>query len=510
MKRNIILSVTALICGSLMACGDFEEINRNPNNPSTVPVHLLIPPVIQTSVATMTESGNSAAGQWVQHLNYTGGNSEGYGRYNITGASFREQWNGQMRVIKDINQIIKLGEQTHKTQYVALGLIWKVYTLQLMCDAYGDIPYTEAGRGDEAGLEFPHYQDQQEVYALMLADLEKANTIFAGLDEGVTIENDILYKGDAAKWRKFANSLKLRILMRQSAKIDVKQQIADIFGNPGKYPVFTSGEDQATLMYNNTVDYYAWYMKNKPSDNSGVNFGDNYRVGEIMVNMLKSTQDPRLTVFAAPTEKSFKAHKADPSAPLEYIGQPVGLSAAEQANLDLKNTSVLSSTIRNENRAFLMSYTEFLLIRTEAIIRGMISGDAGAEYQKAVKASFAKWNAITDGEISTYLAVSGNQLSANAGEAMQQVGEQLWIDNFLNGYEAFANWRRLGIPGLKVGPSVQGKIPVRYIYSDNEQNNPNLVIWAEQKLGRMFNETDPVWFQPRIWDTPQGTLPVIY
>lgn len=510
MKRNIILPVVALIFSSFMACSDFEEINRNPNNPSTVPVHLLLPPVIQASVATMTGSGNGAAGQWIQHLNYTGGNSEGYGRYNITGASFREQWNGQMRIIKDINQIIKIGGQTKKPQYVALGLIWKVYTLELMCDAYGDIPYTEAGRGDETGLEFPHYQEQSEVYSLMLADLEEANVILEGLSEDVTIENDILYQGDATKWRKFANSLKLRLLMRQSAKIDVKQQVAGIFGNPEKYPFFTSAADQATLVYNNTVDYYTWYMKNKPSDNSGVDFGDNYRVSEAVVDMLKSTQDPRLTVFAAPTEKSFKAHRADPSVPLEYIGQPAGLSAAEQVNLDVKNTSVLSSTIRDEKRAFLMSYTELSLIKTEAILRGMISGDAAAEYQKAVKASFAKWNDITDADISDYFTNPANHLTTDVTESMRQVGEQLWMDNFLNGYEAFANWRRLGIPSLKVGPSVLSKIPVRYIYSDNEQNNPNLVIWAEQKLGRMFNETDLVWFQPQVWDTPQGALPAAH
>ena len=76
-----------------------------------------------------------------------GGSNESFGRFNITGASFREEWNAPMRSVKDINQILDIAEKNNQPQYKALGLICKVYVLSLMTDAYGDIPYNEAGRG---------------------------------------------------------------------------------------------------------------------------------------------------------------------------------------------------------------------------------------------------------------------------------------------------------------------------------------------------------------------------
>ena len=161
MKRNkitLLLAAFLLVCG----CSDFEEINVNPNNPPTVPANLLLPTVISTAVSSMTGSGNGAAGQFIQHINYIGGSNESFGRFNITGASFREEWNAPMRSVKDINQILDIAEKNNQPQYKALGLICKVYVLSLMTDAYGDIPYNEAGKGDVSGLEFPHYQEQKD------------------------------------------------------------------------------------------------------------------------------------------------------------------------------------------------------------------------------------------------------------------------------------------------------------------------------------------------------------
>ena len=126
MKRNkitLLLAAFLLVCG----CSDFEEINVNPNNPPTVPANLLLPTVISTAVSSMTGSGNGAAGQFIQHINYIGGSNESFGRFNITGASFREEWNAPMRSVKDINKILDIAEKNNQPQYKALGLICKVY-----------------------------------------------------------------------------------------------------------------------------------------------------------------------------------------------------------------------------------------------------------------------------------------------------------------------------------------------------------------------------------------------
>ncbi|WP_277233448.1 SusD/RagB family nutrient-binding outer membrane lipoprotein [Phocaeicola salanitronis] len=498
MKLNSIIFASLL--AGMTSCSDFEEININPNNPSTVPANLLLPTIISTTASSITGSGAGAAGQFVQHLNYTGGNNEGFGRFVITGASFREEWNGPMRNVKDINQVLEIAESSEQPEYQAVGLICKVQVLQLMTDAYGDIPYDEAGRADE-GYEFPHFEHQQDVYQKMLDDLDTANELLKNLSSGTSIDNDILYDGDLQKWRKLANTLRVRILMRMSAQLDVTERIAAVFNNPDEYPVFESIDDEATLVYNNSTDFYRWYIQeqNLPADGSGVDFGSELRISEAIVDSLQMHNDPRLTIYTAPTRNSYNANKQDPTQPLVYRGQPAGLSAVEQAELNKDDYSVLSRTIRSESRAFLVTYSELMLLKAEAIVRGIINGDASDTYTQGVRASIEKWGFVDADDTDAFLSRTDMQLADDTTRALSQIGTQMWIDSFLNGFEGYANWRRTGYPQLYVGPSVLSDIPVRYIYSDNEQNNPNLISWTNEQYGRMVNETDLVWFQPQKW-----------
>lgn len=510
MKKISIITGAMLLL--LSACGKFEEINVNPNNPATVPAEMLLPPIISSAANAMNGSG-SRAGQYVQHLAWLGGTSEEDGRYNLTGASFREEWNGPMRLIKDVNQLKDIGSKSNLPQYVAVAGILKVYILSLMADAYGDIPYNEAGMGNVSGMEFAHFQKQEEVYGLMLRDLEAANQQLKNLPAGTTLKRDILFNGSTNRWRKFANSLKLRILMRQSAKIDVKTAVAAIFNNATEYPIFESNADQATLTYNNGTDLYYWFIQNPPADGSGVDFGGNTRVSEVMVNLLKSKNDPRLAIFAAPTKNSYLANIANPATPLQYRGQRAGLSNAEQlaeytrTGFNKDDYSVIGKRIRKENRAFLMTYTELMLLKAEAIQRNMgVNGTAADVYLAAIKASLEKWPAVGTATQTETPYISEEQKKAYLDQPsvalapsnqLQQIAEQQWIDAYLNGFEGWAGWRRVGYPALVPGPSVLSPIPVRYVYSDNEQNNPNLILWVQQNMGgKMPTHNTKVWFQP--------------
>ncbi|WP_313367421.1 SusD/RagB family nutrient-binding outer membrane lipoprotein [Sphingobacterium mizutaii] len=509
MKKYIICLLTAGII--LQGCSKFEEINIDPNNPSTVPTELLLPPIISKAVSTMTASGRRA-GQYVQHLAYTGGTSEGDGRFNLDGAAWREEWNGALRVTKDINQMIKLSQEAKQPQYEALAYINKVYILSLVTDAFGDIPYDQAGMGNVDGFEFAKYQSQEEVYSKMLEDLDKANTLLSNLPANSTISKDILFNGNPALWRKFANSLKVRILMRQSAKKNVGAAVAEIFNNPTKYPVFAQLSDQAVLTYNNSTDFYTWFIQNPPADGSGVNFGDNARISEVMMDLLNNSKDPRLAIYASPTRNSFKANSSDMSKYV-YRGQRSGLSSLEQQafykdnNLNDGDFSVVGKRIRKDNRAFLMTYAELLLMKAEAIQKGYaINGDAKVIYTQAVDASFSKWAQvgsqsqldnpyIDDNMKNQYWTEAANQYKPEVG--LKMIYEQYFIDSFLNGFEGWASWRRTGIPTIKPGPSILANIPVRYVYSDNEQNNPSLLDWVNANMGgKMPNQNVKVWFQP--------------
>jgi hypothetical protein len=267
------------------------------------------------------------------------------------------------------------------------------------------------------------------------------------------------------------------------------------------------------LVYNNNTDLYQWFIQNPPADGSGVDFNGNARVSDVMISLLNSKNDPRLAVYAAPTKNSYNANLADATKPLIYRGQRAGLSNAEQladyakTGLNKDDYSVIGKRIRKENRAFLMTYTELMLIKAEAIQRNMgVTGTAAAAYLAAVKASLEKWQQVGSASRSETPYISADQVSAylaqpavalSSADPIQQIAEQLWIDAYLNGFEAWAGWRRLGYPQLRPGPSVLSQIPVRYVYSDNEQNNPNLIEWVQQNMGgTMPTHNTKVWFQP--------------
>lgn len=510
-KKSIIYSL-AVATMLFQSCSNFEEINVDPNNPATVPAEMLLPPIISGSVSTMTASGRRA-GQYVQHLAYLAADNEADGRYNLTGASWREEWNGAVRLTKDINQLKRIAQESYQPQYEALAHITKVYILSLVTDAYGDIPYDEIGMANVPGLEFARFQSQEEVYQRMLEELETANMMLTNLPTTATIQRDILFNGDLIRWRKFANALKVRILMRQSAKKDVASAIAEIFNNPTQYPVFTGIQDAPTLTYDNQNNFYAWFIQNPPTDGSGVDFSDNARISETMIGLLKRDNDPRLSVYAAPTRNSFERNRANTSAPLEYRGQIAGFSQAEEAaynrqnNLNTSDFSVVSRRIRQESRAFLMTYSELLLLKAEAIQKQMgVQGDLAAIYKQAVDASFAKWPQvgtssqrenpyIDQAQQNAYWSNPANAF--NPARGMEQIAEQYFVDSFLNGFEGWATWRRVGFPNIKPGPSVLAKIPVRYVYSDNEQNNPKLLEWVNSHYsGKMPDQNVKVWFQP--------------
>ena len=510
MKRILYFFIIASIL--FQSCSNFEEINIDPNNPATVPAEMLLPSIISGGVSTMTASGRRA-GQYVQHLAYLAADNEADGRYNLTGASWREEWNSAVRIMKDVNQLKQIAQESGQPQYEALAHINKVYILSLVTDAFGDIPYDEIGMANVKGLEFARFQSQEEVYGLMLKDLETANTILADLPATASVQRDILFNGDLVRWRKFANALKLRILMRQSEKKNVAAEVATIFNNPTQYPIFTSNDDAPVLTYDNQNNFYAWFIQNPPSDGSGVDFSDNARISEVLMNLLQRDNDPRMKIYAAPTKNSFTKNQENASNSLEYRGYIAGLSQAEETaynNANKLNTgdySVVGKRIRQENRAFLMTYTELLLLKAEAIQRQMgVQGDLATIYKQAVDASFAKWSQvgntsqtenpyIDETQMSSYWSYTKNGYDASKG--IVQIAEQYFIDSFLNGFEGWATWRRIGVPSIKPGPSVLAKIPVRYVYSDNEQNNPKLIEWVNINYsGKMPDQNVKVWFQP--------------
>jgi len=283
--RYKILSVFAALA-AITACSDLTSINQNPNGPVDVPPPSILPNVIQTVVGGVNGVNSlniRGGGLWVQYYSeiqyrdedkylVRSGTSGGWGFYN--GA------------LEDIRRMIIKGDKT--PNWSAVGRIMKSYVFSVMTDAMGNLPYSQALKGDT--VLNPAYDTQQAIYNGMLADLAQANTDIDLAPAAVGFsDGDLMYGGNMAKWKRFANSLRLRLAIHLS-KADPTKAASEAAAAVAA-GVFTSNADNAQLMY----------LATSPNRNPIYNDAqgrDDYGMSKTFVDSLTSFADPRLPVFA--------------------------------------------------------------------------------------------------------------------------------------------------------------------------------------------------------------------
>lgn len=456
-KMNTLLA--ALIALLLFSAGcdkGFEQVNSNPNEPEQVNPSLLMPTVIRgpvnTSVAYSMSTGNVVMQNTAMVL------FGSIDRYNWTPDDFNGYWTGLYSDLRNVQNLYDISAESGQTNYQAVALIMRSWIFSMLTDAYGDIPYTQAIKAKSDGEYSPVYDSQQKVYEGILADLRKANELIDPAGPG--IQGDILYNGDLARWQKFANSLRLRLLMRVSDKMDVSAEMQQIVDNPGQYPVFESNDDNAALQYLES------YPNQWPIHTYRVGTFQEYRMSKTMVDTLTKFNDPRLAVFAEPTDNSVAAGNP------EYVGVPNGLLDDEAANYNgsPSDQSRLGTRYYEEPNAakgLIMTYSEVLFIKAEAAEKGMITGDAQTFYEDGIRASFDKYGVQMDPGYLTQPDVAWD-----SNRAFEQIGTQKWISLYFTGLESWFDWRRTGYPQLE--PSVRNqngdRIPVRFQYPPQEQS----------------------------------------
>jgi len=481
--RYKILSVFAALA-AITACGDLTSINQNPNGPVDVPPPSILPSVIQTVVGAVNGVNSlniRGGGLWVQYYSeiqyrdedkylVRSGTSGGWGLYNSA--------------LEDIQRMILKGQTSKTPNWSGVGRILKSYTFSVMTDAMGDLPYSQALKGDTVLA--PVYDTQQQIYTGMLADLAQANT---DIDlAGIGFESgDLMYGGNMAKWKKFANSLRLRLAIHLS-KADPTKAASEAAAAVAA-GVFTSNADNAQLMY----------LATSPNRNPIYNDAqgrDDYGMSKTFVDSLTSFADPRLPVFA----------QINP-ANTGYQGLPNGLNDGE--GTPIVNISRFGAFWRSTAAApmELLTYSEVLFLEAEAAERGWIPGGSAAAatyYTNAITASLQQYG-IGAAAIATYLGqakvgydAGGTTLAAH----MNQIMYQKWVSLFMQGMEAWTEVRRTGIPSLIPGPravfgaGIAGNIPQRLPYDDNEAvlNAANL---AAAVSGQGFTAGNDI--QSKLW-----------
>ncbi|MET3115003.1 hypothetical protein AAKU52_002744 [Pedobacter sp. CG_S7] len=450
MKKNRIY-IIAMLALSLASCSkELDKVNINPNATENAQPDYLLTGAIKNTVDAywgVTNNMNSSllfAQHWAK-VQYTEED-----RFIFSNSSFVSLWSvGYSQSINAFDKIIEIGNTTSNPNYKGVALTLRSWVFLLLTDAYGDIPYSQAGKLNE--FITPTYDKQKDVYFGLLEDLKTAKTT---LDPaGKAIAGDLIYNGNIDRWKKLANSLRLKIALRIADKEPAKaKQVLDEIKADGDL-----------YLNDNTAIAQLVYQLSPQQNPIGAQFEnrDDYRISKTIVTKLFSLNDPRLAIYASKTQIA---------TPAEYVGLPNGLTNSEASIIGFAKTSKPGAYfLLPQAPAVIFSYAEVLFGRAEAAARGFTTENAADLYQQAIRASLKQYN-VSDAVATTYLGQASVQY--DAANYKKSIGEQKWIALFGQGLEAWTERRRLDYPQLtaSVNTVLDGKIPVRFIYPGTEQS----------------------------------------
>jgi hypothetical protein len=458
--------------------------------------------------------------------------------------------NPYINELKNLTIVITQATKDKNDKLLAAAMIMRAWVFMYITDIWGDIPYTEALQGFSiTGTLTPKYDTQSSIYTDLLVQLEQANVLLTGsaLNFGA---GDLIYGGDPGLWRKFANSLKLRILNRcagtpwtftytmaapqgsvtttpgAAALATADAQIGTILGSPATYPIFESNADNAALSYPG-LPY------RNPIFEALISRTDQ-AISETMVNWLKARTDPRIHIYGQPTPNSV----ATP--PLDYVGfqNGRGITSALFPAVSLLGTKIAYiETVP----LYVLCYDEVQFIKAEYYKR--VGNDASAKtaYEAGIAASMGRWGladgsavyptwgkaTITTGSTgypvnyATYLADPLVAWGGTDAHKYQLICEQRWAAIFGQGVQAYCEVRRTGFPERMFEYELEGAyypnlglpIRVQYALSEDTYNTNNVATAKSDQHIESINEgmfstngiTSQMWWNTRKNPVPTAT-----
>ncbi|MBN7812373.1 SusD/RagB family nutrient-binding outer membrane lipoprotein [Algoriphagus sp. H41] len=447
--RKINKLVMGVLVGSMLltSCSEFGDMNTDPNRPSN-PLTSGLLTGAQRSVSSVV--GDATSVLYAQHLSekqYTESS-----RYQTVYFDFNGFYSGPLmnlqRIIElNTNEATKgdvLSSGSNENQ-IAVARILKAYFFASLTDRWGELPYTEALQGE---LDFsPSYDSQEFIYTDLMKELKEAAAQINPATAAV--EGDLLFDGNMESWRRFANSLRMILALRMS---DVAPQAAQT----NFTEAYSGGILLTNFMYpylgeaNNQNPWYARYLTRV-----------DYAISDTMYDYMMPLGDPRLAVYA------------DPAANTGTIeSMPYGVSNAEAGSITNAEVSYLGGAIREQSAELpIVTVAQLEFSLAEAALKGWISESAEEHYLKAIEASFRQYGVYNKAAYDAFVAQPEVAWSEAAG--MERIGYQKWVALFLQGFEAWAEWRRLDYPVLtpaKDALNASKEIPVRQAYPTSERD----------------------------------------
>ncbi len=465
--NNIFKKAILLLCVSFIysSCEtvDFGNTNDNPNGPTAAVTSQLLTQA-QKTVASI---GTDITGiLFTQQL--TEGQYPGQSRYATLTYNYNGYYTGS---IQNLNEIIKLNTNDDtKAQAQAFGdnnnqiataKILRTFILQFMTDSWGALPWSEAFQGIDNPQ--PKFDTQEELYTLMFAEIEEALSLINTSNAGPA--GDIIFSGDMTRWRVFANSLKMTMALRISdANASLAKSKFEEVISSGHY--IKSNSDNIEFNYtSDDAGDSEWHDRFKTRED--------YILSEAMMESLRTNVDPRLFKYAEPSKTGTAASPNFPgNADAAYVGAPDG-----KVNGNVPDYSFPTGTVIYDETFPTPIYTsaQMKLSMAEAKLKGwnVGSGTTASLFNDGITDSMTYWG-VDAADIATYLA-------AHTSSAIGDIAYEKWVALYLNGQEAWSEWRRLDAPALTPSEFAgDPRIPVRLAYDssveDNNQANYTTIV----------------------------------
>ena len=486
-KYSFLLLVVFLISSCTK---DFEEINTDPNRPKQITPGVMLGQLQYRIVNSSITASRNFTHQLMQvDAPRSSPSGEGLHRYVVNPGS--AVWSNFYGYMADIEDIYKTSETLGEDNYKAISLIYKCWAYSILTDLYGDVPYSEAIKASEGNFK-PAFDKQKDIYIKILSDLEEANALL-NPSKALTYGGDLLYNSNSlsggtnpgiVKWKKFSNSLRLRLLLRLSKRngeININEQITAILANPVKYPVFTSNADDAIFKYTGTFPYYNPYYNQRQLE-----WRDGTYVTKFFINKMNTDNDPRRNLWFTPISVGGVN---------VYQGIESGYPVTTEYQVG-KNTSYNDGLKTLPQLGIMMTWSELEFIKAELALKGFNTGkNPKQHYDTAISASMVQWGVTMP---TNYLAQEGVFYDPNTSTETQleRIITQKYYASFFVDYQSWFEKRRTGYPILPRGSGIpaENAFPNRVPYPTYLQSlNPENLALAAASIGG-DNSNTKVWW----------------
>jgi len=445
------LTLLLFTCFLLTTCTkDFEAINTNENAPGEVQPELLLRQVIYGYGDAMSYEGFVAGNLLSQHFSMIDFNL--FDRHALSSPQEGgNPWPILYTALRDNETILDLSRANPaQAVYEGPALVMKAYLAMTLTDMFGDVPYSEAFTGRSTGVIKPRYDRQEDIYTGsdgILEILERSTRVMDDYRGAQPLNGDILFNGDLDGWIRFANSLRIKALMRISDRRDPSRDLLQIMAQNRNI------ENNAE---NATFPFTAGPPNNFPFATARIGIFNVFLMSETAQDIYADSGDPRVNIHFRPS-----------AAAGTFTGIINGIDASSAITPDnfARPGTVFRENTGDHDFNFLTAWeTDFLL--AEAVLKGYLEGDARDYYERGVTKAFAYWRTEMPDDHLTLSSAAWDEDNAH-----EQIIIQKWIASIGNAYEGWAEWRRTGFPALRpVQASLnEGLYPVRMPYPSDEQ-----------------------------------------